>query len=113
MKDKLDSDPILFESPIRRDKTREGEVVSFEAVVRSENGESMFDPGVIVTPENLGRFLPSAGTATQTVRELQKLGFRILNVGAFSVSGEATRERWFGARNRSPAKRAKLGASGD
>ncbi|MHA2233563.1 MAG: S8 family serine peptidase, partial [Candidatus Hodarchaeales archaeon] len=27
-------------------------------------------------------------------RELQKLGFRILNVGTFSVSGEATKERW-------------------
>lgn len=85
---------ILFEAPIRRDKTREGEVVSFEAALCSRTGKSMFDPGVILTPEHLEKFVPKIGIAEQAARELQKLGFRILNVGTFSVSGEAKREEW-------------------
>jgi len=91
---KEEANSILFEAPVRRDGTREGELVGFEAVICSETRESMFAPGVIVTPENIERFIPKAGAAAQAARELQKLGFRILNVGTFSVSGEATVDLW-------------------
>jgi len=89
-----EKNPVRFEAPIRRDGTREGEVVSFEAVVPSKTGESMFDPRVLLTPQNITRFLPTAGTTAQAARELQRLGFRVLNVGTFSISGEAKREVW-------------------
>ncbi len=79
---------------MRRDGTHEGEVVSFEVVVPSETGESMFDPQVVMTSENIEMFTPKAGSASQAARELQKLGFRILNVGAFSISGEASKDLW-------------------
>lgn len=85
---------ISFEAPVRRDGTREGEVVSFEAVIPSESRKSMFEPGVILTPGNIDQFSPSVGAPAVAAKELQRLGFRILHVGAFSVSGEAARERW-------------------
>ncbi len=85
---------ISFEAPVRRDGTREGEVVSFEAVIPSESQKSMFEPGVILTPENIHQFSPSVGAPAVAARELQRLGFRILHVGAFSVSGETAKERW-------------------
>jgi len=85
---------LSFEAPLRRDGTREGEVVSFEAVVPSKSGKSMFEPGVILTSETINQFSPDVGTPTAAAKELQSLGFRILHVGAFSVSGEAPMEKW-------------------
>lgn len=94
MKKEAVANPKLFEPLIRRDGTREGEVVSFEAVIPSKTGESIFAPDVIVTPENVERFEPEVGRAAQAARQLQKMGFRILNVGTFSVSGEAPQDVW-------------------
>lgn len=85
---------ISYEAPLRRDGTREGEVVSFEAVIPSESGMSMFEPGLILTSENINKLSPSVGTPEVAAKELQRLGFRILHVGAFSVSGEALKETW-------------------
>jgi subtilisin family serine protease len=68
--------------------------VSFEAVIPSESQKSMFEPGVILTPENISQFSPSVGAPAVAARELQRLGFRILHVGAFSVSGEGPKEIW-------------------
>lgn len=84
----------LIVAPTRRDGTKEGDLVSFEAVVPSETGESMFSPGVMVTPENVERFVPKANAVVKAALALQELGFRILNVGTFSVSGEASRDLW-------------------
>jgi serine protease AprX len=85
---------FFVEPPVRRDETREGEVVSFEAVIRSENKESMFAPEIFLTPENIDRFVPRAGAAQKAARILQDMDFRILHVGVFSVSGEAPKDLW-------------------
>ena len=87
---------FVVESPVRRDGTREGEVVSFEAVIRSETGESMFVPDIFLTPENIDSFVPRAGAAQKAARILQDVGFRILHVGVFSISGEAPKDLWEG-----------------
>ncbi|MEE9377450.1 MAG: S8 family serine peptidase [Candidatus Lokiarchaeia archaeon] len=94
MKEKKNPNSSEFEAPIRRNGTLEYDVVSFEAVICSESGESMFEPDVTVTQENFENFIPRGDTATQTALKLQKLGFRILNVGTFSVSGEASKKLW-------------------
>jgi len=83
-----------FEVPIRRDGTREGELVSFEAVIHSKTGESMFQPGVILTPNNIDHFVPEASIPSKAAKQLQELGFRILNIGTFSVSGEGPADLW-------------------
>ena len=85
---------FAVEPPVRRDETREGEVVSFEAVIRSETGESMFAPEIFLTQENIDSFVPRAGSAQKAARILQDMGFRILHVGVFSVSGEAPKDLW-------------------
>lgn len=85
---------FAVEPPVRRDETREGEVVSFEAVIRSETGESMFAPEIFLTPENIDRFVPRAGAAQKAARILQDMGFRILHIGTFSISGEAPKDLW-------------------
>ncbi len=79
---------------VRRDGVKEGELVSFEVVPPTETGISMFDPGTVVTPENVGQFRPSPGVSERAARELRRLGFRVLHVGCFSISGEAPREVW-------------------
>jgi hypothetical protein len=84
----------VIEPAIRRDGTREGELVSFEAVINSETGESMFTPETFLTPENIDSFVPKAGAAQQAARIFQDMGFRILHIGTFSVSGEAPKDLW-------------------
>jgi hypothetical protein len=49
-----------YEAEVRRDGTAEGEVVSFEAVLRSEGGISVFSEDVIVTPGNVNPFAPKS-----------------------------------------------------
>ncbi len=92
MKKKVNKE--IFVAPLRRDGTREGELVCFEAVVYSETGESMFEKGIVLTSNNIEQFMPKTGISTKAARQLQELGFRILNVGAFSVSGEGSEELW-------------------
>jgi len=84
----------VIEPAIRRDGTREGEVVSFEAVICSTTGESMFAPEIFLTPENIDSFVPKAGAAQQAAIISQDMGFRILHIGTFSVSGEAPKDLW-------------------
>jgi len=92
MKKKVNSG--TFEAPLRRDGTREGELVSFEAVVHSKTGESMFEPGVFMTSNNIDDFIPKAGIPSKAAKKLQEYGFRILNVGTFSISGEGPAKLW-------------------
>ena len=89
-----EQEKFVIEPPIRRDGTREGELVSFEAVINSETGESMFTPETFLTPENIDSFVPKAGAAQQAARIFQDMGFRILHIGTFSVSGEAPKDLW-------------------
>ena len=60
---------------MRRDETREGEVVSFEAVVRSETNVSMFDTGRFLTPENIENFIPQGGMAKKAAKITSGFGF--------------------------------------
>lgn len=85
-----------IEPPVRRDETREGEVVSFEAVICSETKESMFSSEVFLTSENIDCFVPKAGATQKAARIFQDMGFRILHVGVFSISGEAPKDLWEG-----------------
>ncbi|NIM98884.1 S8 family serine peptidase [Candidatus Saccharibacteria bacterium] len=85
---------IKIQPTVRRDGTKEDEVVSFEAVTPSESGESMFAPGTFLSPENIEKFKPKAGSSELAAKKLQQLGFRILHVGEFSVSGEGTQRLW-------------------
>ena len=55
---------------------------------------SMYDTGRFLTPENIENFVPQGGTAKKAAKILQDFGFRILHVGVFSVSGEASKELW-------------------
>ncbi|MCJ7443525.1 MAG: S8 family serine peptidase [Methanotrichaceae archaeon] len=85
---------FTIEPATRRDGTKAGEVVSFEAVIRSETGESIFEPETFLTPSNIDKFVPKAGAAQKAARNLQDMGFRIFNIGTFSVSGEASKDLW-------------------
>ena len=85
---------FVVKPAVRRDGTQEGEVVSFEAVIYSEKGESMFTPEIFLTPENIDSFVPKAGTTQKAAKMLQDIGFRILHIGTFSVSGEAPKDLW-------------------
>ena len=62
------------------------ERVYFEAVLRSESGESMFAESTSLSPDNLQQFAPPAGRATQAATALQSLGFRVQQIGSFSIS---------------------------
>ena len=75
--------------------------VYFEAVLRSETGESMFAPETYLGADNLQQFVPPAGRGTQAATALQSLGFRVSQIGTFSISAEGPRELWeriFGTR---------------
>ncbi|MEO1432148.1 MAG: S8 family serine peptidase [Cyanobacteria bacterium J06633_8] len=77
------------------------ERVYFEAVLRSESGESMFAENTYLAPDNLQQFAPPAGRATQAATALQSLGFRVQQIGTFSISADGPRELWeriFGTR---------------
>lgn len=77
------------------------EQVYFEAVLRSETGQSMFAPETYLEPDNLQQFAPPTGRAIQAATALQSLGFRVQQIGTFSISAEGSRELWervFGTR---------------
>ena len=61
---------ISMKPAVRRDGMREGELVSFEAVIRSETGESMFDSGKFLTADNIKSFIPKAEAAQKAARIL-------------------------------------------
>ena len=70
------------------------ERVYFEAVFRSETGESMFAPETYLEPDNLQQFAPPAGRGIQAATALQSLGFQVRQIGTFSISAEGPRELW-------------------
>jgi subtilisin family serine protease len=78
-----------------------GEQVYFEAILRSETGQSLFAPETYLAPDNLREFEPPAGRGVQAAIVLQSLGFRVQQIGTFSISAEGPRELWeqvFGTR---------------
>ncbi|MDY6897270.1 MAG: S8 family serine peptidase [Cyanobacteriota bacterium] len=77
------------------------ERVYFEAALRSETGESMFAENTYLAPDNLQQFAPPPGRAMQAATVLQSLGFRVQQIGTFSISADGPRELWervFGTR---------------
>ena len=75
--------------------------VYFEAVLHSETGQSMFAAESYLEPNNLQQFAPPAGRAIQAATVLQSLGFRVQQIGTFSISAEGSKELWeriFGTR---------------
>ena len=81
-------------------ENKEGQVY-FEAVLRSETGDSIFAPETYLEPNNIQQFAPPAGRGIQAANILQSLGFRVQQIGTFSISAEGPRELWeriFGTR---------------
>lgn len=73
--------------------------VVFEAVLKADR--SMFEPTEVMTPQNLEKFQPPRGMAVRAARVLEGLGFKVWNIGTFSISGEGPRDVWeqvFGTR---------------
>jgi serine protease AprX len=68
--------------------------VYFEAVLRSERGASMFAENAYLGPDTLQQFEPPAGRNIQAATALQSLGFRVQQVGTFSISAEGPKELW-------------------
>ena len=68
--------------------------VYFEAVLRSETGQSMFAPDTYLQPDNLTQFAPANGRAIQAAKVVQSLGFRVRQIGTFSISAEGPKELW-------------------
>ena len=73
---------------------RPAENVFFEAVVKSGSGRSIFAEGEPVKPDILDELVPPQGRAHRAAIIFQSLGFRIHDVGTFSISGEAPRGLW-------------------
>jgi hypothetical protein len=68
--------------------------VVFEAVLRSEQGRSIFAPDVTLRAENLEQFRPLEGQGIRAARILRELGFTVRHIGTFSISGEGPRKLW-------------------
>lgn len=71
-----------------------GDRVYFEAVIRSESGQSMFAADTYLQGENLDQFAPPPGRGTQAATVLQSLGFRVQQIGAYSISADGPQELW-------------------
>lgn len=77
------------------------ERVYFEAVVPSEGGASIFAADAAVEFDDLAGYRPAPGRVAEAAVRLQRRGFRVRHLGAFSVSGDAPRRLWeevFGTR---------------
>jgi subtilisin family serine protease len=70
------------------------DLVRFEAVLRSESGQSMFSEQTYLGPDNLQQFAPPAGSTAQAAAALQSLGFRVLHIGTYSISAEGPKTLW-------------------
>ncbi|AOX02176.1 serine protease [Moorena producens PAL-8-15-08-1] len=70
------------------------ERVSFEAILASESGQSLFASDTYLQPENLQQFAPPPGRGIQAANVLQSLGFRVQQIGTFSISADGPRELW-------------------
>jgi subtilisin family serine protease len=61
----------------------------------------MFVPDTYLGSDNLQQFAPPAGLGFQAATALQSLGFRVQQIGTFSISAEGSKELWervFGTR---------------
>jgi hypothetical protein len=75
--------------------------VYFEAVVPSEAGGSIFSADAAVEFDDLAAYRPARRRVAEAAVRLQRLGFTVRHLGAFSVSGDVPRQRWeqtFGTR---------------
>lgn len=72
---------------------KENDVV-FEAVLRSEQGRSMFAADADLRSENLGEFRPREGEGIRAARILREMGFTVRHIGTFSISAEGSPRLW-------------------
>ena len=75
-------------------KNKAEDKVHFEAILHSETGKSMFASDAFLGPENLKQFTPASGQGVQAATLLQSLGFKVQNIGTFSISGDGSKGLW-------------------
>jgi subtilisin family serine protease len=68
--------------------------VHFEAVLKSETGQSMFDRDRVISVESLDDFEPPSELRARAATALSAIGFRVRHIGAYSISCEASPEDW-------------------
>lgn len=68
--------------------------VVFEAVLRSEDGHSIFAADTALMAENIEQFRPREGEGIRAARILHELGFTVRHIGTFSISAEGPRTLW-------------------
>ena len=73
---------------------KEEELVTFEAVLVSESGESIFGPEAFLTDDTIDAFKAPAGKGELAATQLMGLGFRVRHVGTYSISAEGPRGLW-------------------
>lgn len=65
--------------------------VYFEAAIRSESGDSMFDAPSVTQTTSLERLTPARGRAAEAAARMQQIGFTVRHIGTYSISGEGSR----------------------
>lgn len=70
------------------------DLVVFEASIASATGRSIFLSDVPTDASNYMDFAPPPGRAEQAAARLQALGFRVVQIGKFSISAEGSRDLW-------------------
>ncbi|MGB7445007.1 MAG: S8 family serine peptidase [Coleofasciculaceae cyanobacterium] len=68
--------------------------VYFEAILQSETGQSMFAPNAYLQAENIEQFAAPAARGLQAATILQSLGFRVQQIGTYSISADGPQELW-------------------
>ncbi len=79
---------------IRVDEVKRPREVSFEVVVKSDTGASVFAEDALPTAGSLGEYTPSAAKNAEVARKLQKHGITVHNIGTFSISASCSAARF-------------------
>lgn len=66
------------------------ETISAEVILKSKTGKSMFEPGVVVTSENVSDFKPDETSISKVSDILCEMGFKI-SCGEHSISIEGSK----------------------
>lgn len=70
------------------------EKVHFEAVLKTESGLSMFDRDRVISVETLDEFATPSEFRARAATALSAIGFTVRHIGAYSISCEASPEKW-------------------
>lgn len=83
----------MAKKPTAKKKT--DDIVHFEAALSSRTpSSSMFDPGLVLSSDNIEEFAPPPGNGAKAARLLEGYGFKIRHVGTYSISAEGSRALW-------------------